>query len=246
MLHGIYSSALAMESAARQQEHIAHNLAHANMPGFRRIQLQHGTFDDTLTETREQLGARSNQGLRGLDSAIDWQPGITKQTGRTLDIAISGPGFFEIETPQGPLYTRNGSFEINDRGELVTHDGYPVQGAGGPIQLNADASSQSLSISQDGTVSLGTQQLGQLKVVDFEDKRQLTAVGATLFQAPQDTRPTTLDTRVQSGFLEQSNVQPVRELVDMIATQRRHEAAARSLQTIMRSIEKQTNQQGGN
>ena len=246
MLHGLYSSALAMDSAVRQQEVIAHNLAHANMPGYRRAQLLHGTFDDTFVETQHQLAVRSSQGLRGLHAATDWQPGNMKSTGRTLDVAIEGDGYFEIESPHGLRYTRNGSFELNDQGQLVTHDGLPVMGLDGSIRIDPEVSKQTLSISPHGIVTIGSQQVGQLKIVEIENKYQLTAVGVTLFKPSADAHVTELDPHVRAGYLEQANVQPVQELVELIATQRRHEAAARALHSIMQSIEKRTNLQGGN
>ena len=244
MLHGIYSSAHAMESASRHQEMIAQNLAHASMPAYRRLQMRHGTFDDTLLESQEQMAARSTLGVRGLDAAIDWQPGSTTQTGRKLDIAIEGSGFFEIETPQGSLYTRNGNFGLNDRGELVTQDGYLVQGTAGPITLNPQVSLEQLQVSPNGNLVADGIPLGQIRVVDFENLNSLTKVGATSFSASNEAQPTTIPGQVRSGFLERSNVQPIQELVDMIASQRQHDAAARSLRTIMQSIEKRTNLQG--
>ncbi|TWT43020.1 Flagellar basal-body rod protein FlgG [Thalassoglobus neptunius] len=246
MLHGLYSSAVAMESSARHHEAIAHNLAHAQLPGHRRMQMRQGTFDDSVHETREQLAARSLPGLRGGNLSIDFTPGQSKPTGVPLDLAIEGEEFFEVETPDGLRYTRNGSFRLDDEGTLVTHEGYVVQGTQGRLSFSLPASLDELAVQEDGRLFSGQRLVGRVKAVTFPDLQQLTPSGGTLFANRGGQRPTIADSTIRQGFLEQSNVSVTRELVDMISSQRRHEAAARSLETLTDAIQRHTQADGGN
>ncbi|MEW4490313.1 flagellar hook-basal body protein [Thalassoglobus sp. JC818] len=245
MLHGLYSSAIAMESSARHHEAIAHNLAHAQLPGHRRMQMRQGTFDDSLHETPEQLAARSLPGLRGANLSIDFTPGQSKPTGVPLDLAIEGQGFFEVETPDGLRYTRNGSFRLDDEGTLVTHEGYIVQGTQGRLSLSLPASLDQLKVQEDGRFFSGQRLVGQVKTVSFTDLQQLNPAGGTLFEYQGTDRPLADESTIRQGFLEQSNVSVTRELVEMISSQRRHEAAARSLETLTNAIQRHTQSYGG-
>ncbi|MCA8996769.1 MAG: flagellar basal-body rod protein FlgF [Planctomycetaceae bacterium] len=242
MLHGIYGTAHAMEASAREHEAIAKNLAHAQVPGYRRLQISQGTFHDHVDETRDDLIGRSSTGLRGVDHAYDFTPGAIEQTERPFDVAIDGEGFFVLQDEESPLYTRNGTFLLSADGTLVTNEGRVVEGRGGPIRVPPETPHQEVRINDQGTVTARGVAVGQLRVVSFDDPSQLVSVGTTLFRAPDDVAPTDADTRVVQGFLERSNVHPIQELVDMIASQRRHEAAARSMRTLTRAMERHINE----
>ncbi len=250
MLHGVYGAAVTMDGAARQHEHIAKNLAHAQIPGYRRTQLTQGTFDDSLQETTADLIARSSAGTRGLEESHDFTSGPLEQTARPLDIAIQGEGFFVIGERDEPLYTRNGSFTIDQLGNIVTKDGRTVQGTNGPMTLPINTTVEDVVVDQAGRVSANQIELGRIKIVQFEDNGKLVNVGTTLFRNPDNSGSeiTQLDvqnTRLQQGSLEKSNVHPVQELVELIAVQRRYDAASRTLRTLMRTVEQRINLQRG-
>lgn len=240
MLVGFYSAASALRAAELNQDVIATNLAHMNVPGFRRSSLTTSAFRDTLTQSPNSPGFGTIE--EGVNS--DFTPGPMMATDRKLDVAIDGDGFFTVESPTGPLYTRSGSFQIGDGGTLVGTHGMPVVGAGGPINLPADVRQSDIQISSDGTISANGQQLGQLQLVAFANRNQLQQVGTTLFSAPPTAQPADVDVQVVQGMREQSNVRPVDELVSMIVAMRYHEAAQRTLRSMNETIQKNTDPRG--
>lgn len=242
MLTGLYSAATAMEASSRQHEVISRNLAHAQMPGYRRQTIRHGTFESQFDDEVQQIYSRPALGTDASDLRTDFTAGTYERTDRQFDVAIQGEGFFVVEGPQGPLYTRNGSFQLDDRGRLVTADGLPVQGQGGEITIPAEVTHDTVRIEPDGTVHSGDNVFGQLRVVRFENPQTLQPAGVTLFSAPDDVRETPADAVLLQGTRERANVHPIQELVDLIAAQRRHEAAQRSMKMITDAIERHTHQ----
>lgn len=245
MHQGVYGAAISMEGAARQHEMIAKNLAHAQVPGYRRAQYVQGTFQEHVGESAQDFAARSSSGIRGVEIVNDFSDGSLEATGRPFDVAIQGDGFFVVGEESGPLYTRNGSFMIDDRGNLVTRDGLAVQGRNGPIRIQAADGVRNVTLSSEGRLTLGETELGRLKIVEFDDNSQLVSVGTTLFQDSQQSARQVEDIQLSVGQLERSNVHPVLELVDMIAVQRRYDAAARTMKLLMRTLEQRINLQRG-
>ncbi|MGY6519304.1 MAG: flagellar basal-body rod protein FlgG [Lysobacteraceae bacterium] len=228
---------------------VSNNLANVNTTGFKR---DRASFEDLLyQQTRQPGGATSQQtqlpsglqvgtGVRVVSTAKFHEQGNILQTGNALDIAINGRGFFEVLMPDGtPAYTRDGSFQINAEGELVTNSGYPVQPG---IQIPDGA--QSISIGSDGTVTVQLAgqaqpvQIGQVTVSDFVNPSGLQARGENLFLETGASGPANpaipglngLGTLAQ-GALESSNVNVVEELVSMIETQRAYEMNAKAIST---------------
>ena len=240
MLQGLYGAATTMQGAARQHEMIAKNLAHAQVPGYRRAQVVQGTFGEQL-----ETDSPSNSGIRGVDVIHNFSEGLIEETGRPLDVAIRGQGFFTILEDGEELYTRNGSFKLNPQGQLVTRDDRVVQGRGGVIQLEEPNQPALLLIDNQGRVTANGTLIGQLKIVEFEEPELLVNVGTTLFQDTEKAAKQIDAPEVVSGHLEKANVHPVQELVDLIATQRRYETASRSMKLLMRSLEQHINLQGG-
>jgi flagellar basal body rod protein FlgG len=156
---------------------------------------------------------------------IDFTQGSLIATGRPLDAALSGNGFFALETPDGPLYTRNGVFHVNRLGRLVDLSGRMVSGADGPINIPAGVSESSINIAEDGTVKSGEARLGRLKIVDFGvDQDKLIGAGENCFIAPASVRPTAAESvTVRQGYQENSNVKLTTELVDLISVSRLYE-----------------------
>ncbi|WP_369938758.1 flagellar basal-body rod protein FlgG [Xanthomonas medicagonis] len=228
---------------------VSNNLANTNTTGFKR---DRASFEDLLyQQVRQPGGATSAQtqlpsglqlgtGVRVVATSKDFEQGNPQQTGRALDVMVNGRGFFEVQMPDGTsAYTRDGSFQINAQGELVTNSGYPVQPG---IQIPEGA--QSLTIGTDGTVSVqvaGTAaalQIGSLTLSDFINPAGLQAKGQNLYAETAASGPAQagtpglngLGTTVQAS-LEGSNVNVVEELVSMIETQRAYEMNAKAIST---------------
>jgi flagellar basal-body rod protein FlgF len=141
-------------------------------------------------------------------------------TGAPLDVAIAGPGFFRIETAEGPLLTRAGAFSFNAEGVLVAHDGSPVGGEGG-AEIVAPADAGPLAIAEDGTVSAGGALIGRIELVNA-DPTTLSRAGDTRFRAEAGFEPVE-SPRMRQGFIEASNVNPVLEIARLIEVQRSFE-----------------------
>lgn len=241
MLPGLYSAATAMEAATVNQEVVAHNLAHVNVPGFRRSAISFSTFENALENE-----LRDSQGLGTAVEEIqtDFTPGKIQTTGRQLDLALMGDGFFVLDGPAGPLYTRCGVFFRDAKGQLVNGEGLPVQGVSGPILLPPETAESQIAITADGYVTANGQPAGQLALVRFADPSQLVAVGTTSFQAPDGAATQPYEGPVVQGGRESSNVVAVEELIRMIAGLRHFEAAQRALRTIADTVEQKTNPRG--
>lgn len=240
MLSGVYSAATALRTAELQQDVLATNLAHMNVPGFRRSSVSVETF---VEELEALAGEEPGYGTQVGSLVTDWSSGPVANTGRQLDVAIEGDGFFNVQGADETLYTRNGVLQVRADGLLVGNHGMPVLGTNGPLVLPTDASPEQVTIGRDGSVSVGTTQVGQLQLTRFEDNAALKQVGTTLFSAEQAIEATGPIT-VQQGMREQSNVAPVDELVTMIVAMRYHEAAQRVLSTLDNAIANQTDPQG--
>ncbi|MFW6133415.1 MAG: flagellar hook-basal body protein [Planctomycetota bacterium] len=211
-----------LESLTRQYRTATENLANAATPGFkRRLTTFHA--DDAA----QQRGAVSGE------TAVDFTQGRLVRTGRALDMAIQGDGFFVVETPEAPggrLFTRNGVFRANQRRQLVDGAGRLVAGTGGPIVLPDSVATSQIAVSRDGQVTAGGQAIGQLRLVRFEDRSVLTAAGAACFTAPEAVRAEPApDATVHGGFQESSNVSTVRELTDLIRVTRLYEANMKTI-----------------
>jgi flagellar basal-body rod protein FlgF/flagellar basal-body rod protein FlgG len=173
----------------------------------------------------------------------DFRPGAIQQTGHPYDLALGDPdSFFTLAGPNGPIYTRNGTFFRTAEGRLVSQAGYPLQGENGPVSFPANANQ--VIIGTDGSVTVDGEPLGSLRLVRFTDPGQLTAVGPTLYSAPEQAGATPAPGRVMQGYREGSNVQPADAMVRLIIGSRYYDAAQRSLRTISESLQLNTRPQG--
>ena len=214
---------------------VAHNLANANTVGFKK---RLSMFAEALAEQEKSAGvalspesaaAAAAGGQIYETVAIDFTQGALTQTGRSLDVAIAGDGFFVVDSLQGPLYTRNGKFHANPAGQLVDSAGRVVQGEGGQITIPAGTSPAQIQISDDGQVSANGQSLAKLRVVQFQDRSVLSPAGQSCFQAGGAEPVEATDYSVRQGFFESSNVSVVEELVDLITVTRLYEANLKSI-----------------
>jgi flagellar basal-body rod protein FlgF len=225
-------------SLQREMEVVANNIANIDTNGFK--------ADFSLFEEYLMPGARD--GTFGLGDGrvsfthdrgtlLDLNQGPLQRTGSPLDVAINGDGFLVIGTPKGERYTRNGALEISPQGELVTSEGYPVLGEGGPIVFqNQDTG---ITINQEGTISVKDPSnstvaiiRGQLRVVSFAQAQRLEKEGGSTFSAPADmsASPST-KSKVVQGALEKSNVRPIIEMSRMIEVSRNYAMIANLIQS---------------
>lgn len=212
-----------IKGLTREFDLIAHNLANVSTPGFKR---RYNDFSKSLAEQQKSLEKGSSDSVNPSKTAIDFTQGNFLETGRELDVALCGKGFFVIETPEGPLYTRNGMFRLNENNQIVDLSGRIVAGQSGPITIPPSVGLSQISITVDGNISGAGIPIGQLKLVDFPDKEhKLTPVGLNCFKAPRNLDPETAENMiVKQGFQEGSNVQMMEEMVDMIMVSRLYEA----------------------
>ena len=228
---------------------ISNNLANVNSTGFKRSR---AVFEDLLYQNVRQVGSQSSQdttlpsglslgtGVRTVATEKLFTQGNLTQTGNPLDIAIEGRGFFQILQPDGTVaYTRDGSFQMNSQGQIVNSSGFVLQPG-----LTIPSSTKSISIGQDGVVSVVTAasatptQVGTIQLADFVNPAGLQPVGKNLLTetaasgSPQAGNPglNGLGSLAQSS-LESSNVNVVEELVNMIETQRAYEMNSTAIQT---------------
>jgi flagellar basal body rod protein FlgG len=198
---------------------ITHNLANVSTAGYKR---RCTAFSKALE------AAQSNQpDLINTDTVFDFSQGNLIQTDRPLDVGLSGKGFFVIETPEGPLYTRNGIFMANQNGQIVVTLGRTVAGQAGPISIPAEIGISELHISDTGTISSGDAIIGSFRIVDFgENENKLDSIGDSCFKMTDQT-VTPADAQnvvVKQGYHESSNVTMIEELVNMIMVTRLYEA----------------------
>lgn len=214
---GIRSS---MDALTTEFNALSHNLANSSTTGFKRV------------GTRFSSELNSRMGSVNSTNVVDFRQGPMTATGRPLDLALDGDGMFVLETPQGELYTRNGTFRINATGQLVDSEGRVVAGKDGPIVMPTTVSESQIEVAANGSLSANGRPLGRLKVVRFEDASILTPVGASAFARTRDVAPDEAPkTAVHQGFREASNVSPVEELVRLITITRMYQAQARSVQS---------------
>jgi len=208
----------------RDFDTITNNLANANTPGFKR---RANAFSAALqAQTTRWRDAADTAGRIQLHESLDFSQGTLVQTGRSLDLALQGSGFFTIETTAGPRYTRNGTFQTNQNGQLVDSDNHLVAGQAGPIVIPPTVDTATLNVSSDGRVSSGDLILGQFRLADFGDRQdQLIPAGGSLLLAPEGVTPQTAQNcTVQQGYQESSNVNVMEELVGMVTVSRLYDA----------------------
>jgi flagellar basal body rod protein FlgG len=210
-----------LNALTREFDIVAHNLANASTAGFKR---RCNSFTQVLAD---QAAAQEGADEEGSQPGVfDFSQGGLVPTERTLDFALHGSGFFVIESPEGPLYTRHGVFHANRNGQIVDSMGRLVAGTMGPLIVPPDVDVTDLYGTDDGRIIGAGATIGQFRLVDFPDARdKLQAAGQNCFQAPQDVNPVpATDVVVKQGYQEASNVKLVDELVNMMLVSRMYEA----------------------
>lgn len=217
-----------IDALTREFEIITHNLANVSTAGYKR---RCNAFSKSL-EAQEAGAETYLPGEIDLNSVLDFSQGSIVETGRPLDFALYGKGLFVIETPEGPLYTRNGMFSTNQNGQIVDSKGRIVAGQAGPITIPNNVGISQLNVSGDGTISAGGIAIGKFRLVDFkDDEGKLVSVGENCYLMPvEDILPVAVENIVvKQGYQEASNVKIIDELVDMIMVSRLYEANMKTI-----------------
>lgn len=220
-----------MVAQTHKNDMVANNLANVNTNGYKRDIM----FMDVLRENTKPMATIHVQ--------TDFSKGPLKPTGNPLDFALSGSGFFVVNTDQGEALTRDGHFTVADDGTLLTGTRHPVSGTAGPINVSLDGQVPGdIAVSTDGEIYIGDQLIGQFRIVDVEDYSALEKRGDNLFALNPETRMMDVyDTQVLQGQLEGSNVNPVNEMVHLIELQRQFESSQRAMHTVDQILGKAAN-----
>jgi flagellar basal-body rod protein FlgF len=230
----LYQAASALDATSRWQEVISENLASSPVPGFRK---QEVSFNATSAGMRpgvvpSELGGAQQLAIPQARTTTNFLSGEMKFTGAATHVAIDGKAFFEVELPNGDTaYTRDGEFQLNSAGQLVTKQGYPVLSEGGPIVLALDRP-EPLSISASGDISQGAEVKGKLKLTAFSDEQLLKNHGGGMFLAEDPALQTigAAGSTVRQGWLEGSNASVVGEMANLLTAMRTYEANQRVIQ----------------
>lgn len=259
MISGVY---IALSGAKLQElrlEITANNLANTNTAGYKAdkvtalpfefmLENAMGEFEDMAVNQQQEGTPYYVAYTKTGKVATSFAQGPTQQTGSPLNIALEGPGFIAVDTPGGVRYTRQGSFEINKDGKLVTPDGYPVRGKG-----LTNLGSGEIAIDQDGNIAItangemSSQQQGTIEIKEFDDPGVLRKEGHSLFVCPDEAlgkKPET--TSVRQGYLEMPNVNTVTEMVNLIELNRIFESYQKAITSFDGCVEKLLNGVGGN
>lgn len=231
MPSNLYVSAAGAMARLTQLDLVSNNLANSGTTGYKR---DGAYFESVLEASLMNQNGEAVAGGPGLNFvrsqgvASDFEAGSIDKTGAPLDVAILGPGFLEVQTEQGPRYTRAGSLVVDALGQLTTTDGQPVMGEGGPIQ----ATGSGVHVKPDGQIfDAQNNPLGRLKIVEFQNLSALKKEGHQRFEALPGALPTaTANPSVAPGSLESSNVNAVTELGTLVILQRAFEANIKTLQ----------------
>ena len=222
---GLYHTVAAMRTNQQRVEIITSNIANSESAGFKRmLHVAHGRSGWGREPGHEQIVT----GTR-----VDLSQGVLERTGESLDLALDGPGFFVLDGPTGETLTRNGSFQLTDRGVLVSDDGRVVQWQGqrGVIDLDGP----DVKVDGRGAVRQGSLLIGRVRVVDVEGTDPIEPDDAGGYRVREGANLVQSEAVVTQGFAERANVETIDELVEMIAAQRAFESASQAFKTIDQS-----------
>ena len=208
----------------RQLDVISNNVANMNTTGFKQQRM-------LFTEFLERPGMHEQVSFVQ-DRAVvrDLTVGGLTQTGNPLDVALTGHGYFTVDTVNGPRYSRAGNFRLNDQRQVVDGGGLPVLSDNGqPITI--PDGTRDIKITGDGTVATELGPVAKLNIVTFKNEQLMTEVGSGLYVSDEEPQPAPADTKVAQGMLENSNVKPVVEMTAMIEIQRQYQSTQRLIDT---------------
>lgn len=252
MVRGLYKATQGMLYESMRLDVISNNLANANTHGYKKGRIGINSSFETFYDTQVKLLLASEAGeeiypLNPSENAyepptlmythynVDYAEGEMRHTENPFDTAIQGSGFFCVQTPNGVRYTRDGGFTLNANGDLVTQAGYEVLGRTGAINIQGGK----FEIDEAGGVFVDKVQVDTLRIADFAKPYQLTKIGDNLLE-PSDTNVQEIfaaDAKIMQGYIEESNVEIVKEMVQMIESLRNYESYQKTIQAIDESVQ---------
>lgn len=225
-----YVALSAMRSRLDEIDRLAADIANVGTAGYKgqrssQTSVDRPTFGDELQTAIDSVSTGTK---------IDFTPGMLTPTGRSLDVAIDGPGFFVVETDKGTRYTRDGHFSKSADGMLITGEGAVVQGASGPIKLGTGE----VRIEDNGTVFAGSTEAGRLQIVNFEDPNQLARDHGAMLRNDAGLTPNTVDQPMfRGGQLEGSNVSVAERLAQLTDVARSFESLQKAIAMVMNEVD---------
>ncbi len=242
MIKGMYSSASGMIPRVKKQEMVANNVANAGTVGYKKDTM----FVRELSKAEQKITPKKSDWQKPISEQkyVDYSTGTFDRTDNPLDLAIDGDGFFRLQAPDGStVLTRSGTFQVNGEGFLSYPGGFLVQGESGPIQVG----NGTVSVSQSGEVEVAGSIVARIVPQTVADMQKLEKIGDSMFAVPKGVELTrTPNTAIRQGYLETSNVDIVKEMVDMIIAYRTYEANAKALQTQDASLDSLFRRVAGN
>ncbi len=257
MVKGLYTAYTGMRNEQKRLDVISNNIANSNTTGYKKMGVTSQAFDRELAlrvhdDSDGFLAKRIGNvslGVKIGETYTDYSQGGFRETGNTYDIALEGDGFFTISTTdksgtEHVRYTRDGSFTVTRDGYLVTKDGDFVLGTDNQRIQIPGANTATVAIDSLGNIYANEVLVGQLQVVDFENKDALLLYGENMFEALPEAGMVASNALTRQGYLETSNVNVINEMVSMIAITRAYETNQKMIQTIDSTLDKAVNEVG--
>lgn len=254
MVRGLYTAYTGMANEQKRMDIISNNLANAATVGYKEESVSNQSFDDVLTiKIRDGSVGYADQKIGSMSLGVkmgevytDYEQGSLRETGNTFDLALEGKGFFEVKFVdkngnETMKYTRNGSFKMMQDGYIVDANGNHLQGESGDLQVPTDAT---ITIGVDGTVYANDQYIDKVSLVDFEDYDYIKKYGDNMYEVVDGATKIEYLSTVNQGYTEQSNVNSVAEMVEMINITRAYEANQKVIKTVDTMLEASVNSIG--
>jgi len=255
MVRGLFTAYTGMNIEQRRLDVISNNLANAATVGYKQEGVTNQAFDKVYTikiKDNSELGVQKNIGTMSLgvksgENYTDYSQGSLRQTGNTFDMAISGSGFFAVSVTdklgnESVKYTRDGSFKMGPGGTVTDVEGNKLIGSGGYLQVPTDANN--IVIDVDGSVYADGEYVDKIELKDFEDYKYLEKFGTNMYTAVDGATEKEATGTLEQGYTEQSNINTVSQMVQMISINRSYEANYKVVQSVDSTLQKSCNELG--
>jgi flagellar basal-body rod protein FlgF len=242
MIKGLWDSGAGMMARGLQHEITSNNLANLSTTAFKEDRLTfREVIDGQLMLDRGRGSLRPENRLRE-GALIDFQEGPREETGNPLDFAIDGPGFFVLRTEEGEVYSRAGHLRRSPEGRLIGSDDLPVLGMGGEITLGPGP----VQLMGDGSLAQNGEVVGRLRLVEFNDTKELSKLGAGLYKLSEESEPPLPSEKsgLIQGWVESSNLNSVTQMIRLIEQERSYQFAQRALQSLDQNLGKAVGELG--
>lgn len=240
---GLYQSASSLAALERWQDAVTQNITSSQVAGYKKRTVEFSVVaaGEVQTDSHQKIGRGEGEPMYfpKVSYGIDFKSGENEPTRREFDLALQGDGFFEVQMNDGrKAYTRAGELRLRPDRTLVTSQDQPIlSDSGYPLQLLPTGGK--VVINEDGTIRQGDARVGRLAVVKFADDKQLVPISAGLFLPTGGPDPTPVDKpQVLQGYLESSNITPLREMVDLVSIGRAYEANQKLIQSYDQTMQK--------